>query len=839
MRRPIRSATARYGSCLQRKSFGSGREKRALTLSDLRASKPVRLADGAQAARQRAVDIDRALADLAARTFGPNPDVSLVAVGGYGRGELSPFSDIDLLFLVRPRSELSPATLRGLLYPLWDAGWQVGHALRTAKEAVERATQDLDAATAALSARLIAGNDDHFLEFKDRFARWVAKQQRSLIRRIADATKHRHETAERGGWVLAPDLKNDIGTMRDVHRLGWLRAIVGAGEIPDHIGRPYDILLAAREALHGEVNRKLDRLRIDLQPRVARRLGFDADDGRDELMMQIHSAARSIEFESATLSEEIAAPVVGGPRRSGSVTHLSSGLRIEDGVIVAMPENEPTPAAGMAVIEAVSMTGRPCSARTVAWLHGCFARELPPEWDRETRASFVAAVAGEYVTEALELMDHVGGWRLIPEWSRIRGRAQHDPYHRYTVDGHLFITVAEVERALHEDALAATAAAQAGDLVALRMGALLHDIGKGSGTDHSVVGHELATAVCQRIGFAPETTNEIAQLVRWHLLLVDTATRRDLDDGAVIAQVAETIGDGRILRLLYVLTVADANATGPEAWSEWKAALVGELFRKALVALETGELPARSDVVEKAREVEAYEPSLAGRAEELLATLPPSYMESTAVEDIADELRMLLQPPQPGQVKCRIYEGVDESAITVCLPDRPGTLARTAGVLALNRVSVRSARAFVTTTGIAIERFTVVSPGAEAFDAVRRDLEAVYAGKLALEARLDRKIADYAVGTSVDPRVTVLQDASAHSTVIEVRSADVLGLLYAVTAAMSELDLDIHVAKIDTLGERVVDVFYVRTSWGSKLGDDQAGEVERAIEHRVARLFKR
>jgi [protein-PII] uridylyltransferase len=321
--------------------------------------------------------------------------------------------------------------------------------------------------------------------------------------------------------------------------------------------------------------------------------------------------------------------------------------------------------------------------------------------------------------------------------------------------------------------------------------------------------------------------------------LVDTATRRDLDDGAVIQFVAETINDGRILRLLYILTIADARATGPQAWSEWKAALVGELFRKALIALETGQLPARSDVVEKAREVEAYEPSLAGRAEEILATLPPSYAESTAVEDIADELRMLLQPPQPGQVKTRVYEGPEECAITVCLPDRPGTLARTAGVLALNRVSVRSARAFVTSTGIAIERFTVASAASEAFAGVRRDLEAVYAGKLALEARLDRKIADYAGDTNVEARVTVLQDASAHSTVIEVRAGDVLGLLYAVTAAMSELDLDIHVAKIDTLGERVVDVFYVRTSWGTKLEDDQATEVERAIEHRVSRLFRR
>ena len=686
---------------------------------------------------------------------------------------------------------------------------------------------------------MVAGNEDHFVEFEDRFFRWVKKNQRSLVRRIADATRHRHETADRGGWVLAPDLKNDIGGMRDVHRLGWLTAVVGDGEIPALVSAPYDILLAAREALHGEVNRKLDRLRIDLQPKVAVRLGFDAGDGRDDLMMQIHSAARTIEFETAAHFEELSRPITQGPRRSGNVTQLASGLRIEDGWIVVAPDKAQSPAAGMAVIEAVSRTGRPCNARSVTWLTECFDAEPPEVWDADMRMSFLATLAGEHVTEALELLDHVGGWALIPEWNRIRGRAQHDPYHRYTVDGHLFVAVREVERALVDDSLAATAASQAGDLDSLRVAALLHDIGKGSGTDHSVVGEGLASAVCQRLGTSAEMTSEVATLVRWHLLLVDTATRRDLDDGAVIEQVAETIGDGRLLRLLFILTIGDARATGPQAWSDWKAALVGELFRKALIALETGELPARSDIVEKAREVEAYEPSLAGRAEKILATLPPSYAESTAVEDIADELRMLLQPPQPGQVKTRVYEGPEEAAITVCLPDRPGTLARTAGVLALNRVSVRSARAFVTTTGIAIERFTVASAPSEAFERVRKDLEAVYSGKLALEARLDRKIADYAADIDVSARVTVLQEASAHSTVIEVRAGDVLGLLYAVTAAMSELDLDIHVAKIDTLGERVVDVFYVRTSWGTKLEDDQAAEVERAIEHRVDRLFRR
>jgi [protein-PII] uridylyltransferase len=487
-----------------------------------------------------------------------------------------------------------------------------------------------------------------------------------------------------------------------------------------------------------------------------------------------------------------------------------------------------------------SLSGRAISRTAHTWLEGCFRGDPLDSWNGGTREAFFDLLAGPYATVALELLDHIGAWRvLMPEWLRIRSLAQHDPYHRYTVDGHLFIAVTEVQRAIADDALAHIAAQEAGDLRSLRLGALLHDVGKGSGRDHSVAGEELAHAICARIGLDATQTAEVAALVRHHLLLVDTATRRDLDDGAVIAEIAEKIGDGRLLRLLYVLSIADGHATGPEGWSEWKGALMRDLYRKVLVALETGEVPTRSDVLDRAREVEAYEPGLAGRAQELLQTLPPSYLESTAVEDMADELRLLLQPPQRGQVRYRIYEGSHESAIAVCVPDRPGTLARTAGVLTLNRISVLRAQAFSTTSGLALERFTVRSPEPKAFERFAEDLQAVYSGRLALEARLDSKIADYSLGTKIEADVRVLQDASQHSTVVEVRAPDALGLLYAITAALSELDLDIHVAKIDTLGERVVDAFYVRTAGDDKLSDEQVTEVERSIVHRIDRLFNR
>lgn len=455
------------------------------------------------------------------------------------------------------------------------------------------------------------------------------------------------------------------------------------------------------------------------------------------------------------------------------------------------------------------------------------------------RTSFFEILRGPHVVDALEALDHARAWpSLMPEWSNVRTLAQHDPYHRYTVDGHLFVAVAELAVAIASDPVAARAAEEVGELDDLRLATLLHDIGKNSGEDHSVAGERLARDVCTRMGLSSERTNLVSFLVRHHLTLIDTATRRDLDDGAVISWVTETIREAQSLRLLYILSIADARATGPEGWSEWKAALLRELYKKTLIALETGSLPLRTDVRVRAEEVEAYEPALAGRALEVLESLPPSYLSSTHLPDTVDDVRLLLAAAHPGELRSRLDEGTQpqEAALTLCVPDRPGALARTAGVLSLHRLPVLRAQAFSTSRGVALQRFIVRTEAGEPWNEVLTDLQAAYSGRLALDARLERKVRDYRT-PSVVADVRILQEASPHSTVIEVRTADALGLLYALAAALGDLDLDIHVAKIDTLGSRVVDTFYVRSEWGAKLTEEQADEVERSIRHRLARLY--
>lgn len=759
--------------------------------------------------------------------------MTLVAVGGYGRGEMSPHSDVDLLCLVAPRSEVSPATLRGLLYPLWDAGFQVGHAVRTPKEAIAHAAKDLEAATALLSARLVAGDAGPFEELIDRRRRWLASDAKTLVRAIVTSAEARHASHDRAGWALAPDLKDGAGGLRDLHTLGWLESVTGEslGGLPEE----RNVLLAAREALHAQSKRKLDRLRIDLQPAVAGELGFEGEDRADALMERVHSCARAVEHRTKRVLNGLAGR---GPRRSGSAVEVARGVRLEDGALTG----DCSDANGcMELLAAHAQLGKPLAPRPLDLLDRAFAGGPVDRWDSALRRSFVRLLGGERASEALELLDHAGAWpALLPEWRGIRGRAQHDPYHRYTVDGHSFLAVDSVHRALSDDLTARDAADAAGSLDTLLVATLLHDVGKGSGEDHCVAGERLARSAATRMGFEQTAIEEIAALVRWHLLLVDTATRRDLDDGAVIEDVAARVGTPRALRLLYVLTIADATATGPEGWTPWKASLVRQLYRRTLVALETGELPARSDVSTRAREVIAFEPALAGSAEDVLATLPPSYFDSATVAEIADDIRLLLRRPRPGQAVSRVEAGTEDGTevLTVCVADRPGALARTAGVLAMNLVTVLSARAFSTTEGLALQRFTVRPRDGSRMDAAASGLAEAFAGRIALEARLTRKALDYRPPAGVRTDVRIVDDASIHSTVVEVRGPDALGLLYAIAAGLGDLDLDIHVAKIDTLGPRVVDTFYVRDALGNKLGPEQAAEIERAVAHRVESLYR-
>jgi [protein-PII] uridylyltransferase len=815
----------------------------------VRVAAELTLSEGGRPARRRAAALDHALAELVDSVPLPRSSLAVVAVGGYGRGDVSPHSDVDLLVLVDDRRRPSAEDLRGLLYPLWDAGFQVGHAVCSPKEAIERAKGDLEAATSLLEARLVAGPVGLMDELTGRRRRWLERDGRRLARRLLEVTAERHLRVERAGWVLAPDIKQDVGGLRDLHAVGWLAAVAGW---PRPAGRPElvragELLLAVREALHGQTRRRTDRIRADLQPAVAKALGLDGADAVDRLMAAVHTAARTVEYLAAVETRTLAERLLGGPRRSGLVRRLEpGGIRLEDGLLVADPAEAEAPGAGVVLavqlLAARARTGRQIARPTLTWLEKTFDRAPVETWSEPLRAAFMTVLRGPEAVGACELLDHVGGWAvLLPEWRPVRGRVQHDPWHRYTVDGHAFAAAAEVSRLLEQDERAARTAEAAGDLDALYLAAIFHDIGKGSGEDHSVAGELLARRALARMGLDADELEEVAVLVRHHLLLVETATRRDLDDPTVVESVAAALGSLRRVRLLHLLTVADGLATGPAAWNDWKGTLVADLASRVLHVLERGSPPPPGDPVALAARIEAARPALAGQAARLLATLPDSYLSTLAsgdADDLAEELELLADPPGPGGVRYRVDPSGDgHGLVTVCAADRPGTLARTTGVLALHRISVLRAHVWSTSDGLALQRFAVQAPQSLRWQRLGADLDAAWSGRLAVDARLERKARDYRPPAPVEPDVRVLPDESAHSTVVEVRAGDALGLLHAIAAALGDLDLDVRVAKIDTLGDRVVDTFYVRSPWGAKLSDDQADELTLAIRHRTGRLL--
>src|SRR5215213_9755757 len=842
----------------------------SVELAGVRAAAELTLSEGGRPARRRAAALDHVLAELVDTVPLPRSSVAVLAVGGYGRGELSPHSDVDLLILVDDKRRPSPEDLRGLLYPLWDAGFQVGHAVCSPKEAIERARGDLEAATSLLEARLVAGPAGLMDELTGRRRRWLERDGRRLARRLLEVTAERHLRVERAGWVLAPDLKQDVGGLRDLHAVGWLAAVAGWPYPPgDHPGGPPDpprpagrpelvrageLLLAVREALHGQTRRRTDRVRADLQPAVAKALGLDGDDGVDQLMAAVHTAARTVEYLAAVETRTLAERLLGGPRRSGLVRRLEpGGIRLEDGLLVADPTEAGRPATSpddpvaevllaMRLLAARARTGRQIARPTLTWLEKTFDRAPLERWPEPLRAAFMTVLRGPEAVGACELLDHVGGWAvMLPEWRSVRGRVQHDPWHRYTVDGHAFAAAAEVSRLLEQDERAARTAEAAGDLDALYLAAIFHDIGKGSGTDHSVAGELLTRRALARMRLDADQAEEVAVLVRYHLLLVETATRRDLDDPSVVEGVASALGSPRRVRLLHLLTVADGLATGPAAWNDWKGTLVADLAARVLHVLERGAPPSPGDPEVLVGRIEAARPALAGQVGRLLATLPDSYLSTLAAVDadeLAEELELLADPPGPGGVRYRLDPAGDgHGLVTVCAADRPGTLARTTGVLALHRVSVLRAHVWSTRAGLALQRFAVQAPASLRWERLGADLDAAWSGRLAVDARLERKARDYRPPAPVEPDVRVLPDESAHSTVVEVRAGDALGLLHAIAAALGDLDLDVRVAKIDTLGDRVVDTFYVRSPWGAKLSDDQADELTLAIRHRTGRLL--
>ncbi|MFP5218692.1 MAG: [protein-PII] uridylyltransferase [Actinomycetes bacterium] len=732
----------------------------------------------------RGADLGAALVELAdgwlAGLLGdPGDGVALVAVGGLGRREVAPGSDLDLLLLHDGRRGDVAKLADAVWYPVWDAGVGLDHSVRTVDEAVAVSRDDLKAALGLLDARHVAGDAALTTELVAGVrAAWRADADRRLPELRAAGEERAREHGE-VAFLLEPDLKSARGGLRDVHALHAVAVAQRADPPSEAVLAAHRVLLDVRTELHRRAvvagRRSTDRLLLQEQDAVAAALGH-AD--ADALVAEVAAAARTVAFAADTVWRRVLPPVrprrrLLGRRAEPVRVPLADDVVEQDGEVVLARAAEPDrdPVLVLRVAAAAARAGLPIAPATLDRL----VRLRPPmsePWPRAALDELVALLAaGPGAVPVFEALDQSGVLvELLPEWASVRSRPQRNSYHRFTVDRHL------VEAAAGAAALTRRVARP--DL--LLLGALLHDIGKGEAGDHTVNGMAVVRDLGPRLGLPPHDVDVLVALVEHHLLLPDVATRRDLADPATARAVADAVGSVEVLELLHALTEADSGATGPAAWSPWKARLVDELV---------------------------------ARVTALLAGLP-----EPPPGELADWQQAAVDAGGPALV-------ARDDEVTVVAPDRPGLLSVAAGVLALHRLDVRSAEAGARgPTAFTVFRVAPRYGAMPDWTVVQDDLRAALAGRLPLAERLAAREAAYRRPgpPPAPPTVRLLDDVASAATVVEVRAADGMGVLHRITAALEGAGLDVRSAHISTLGADVVDAFYVVGADGRPVSDDAA-----------------
>jgi len=747
--------------------------------------------------RAYANEADDWLSSLAERaTEGNRRHLALLAVGGYGRGLLFPYSDLDIVLIYDGHRDVR-AVADAIWYPVWDQGVHLDHSVRQPKEVLQAAEADLRVALGLLTARRVWG-DEKLAEslVHEALRRWRSDLGSRWLPAFAEQMQRRHNLQGDVAFLLEPEIKEGHGGLRDAHALSAIEAYAPKlGDYVDLTGlaKPVALLTAIRVELHRHAGRALDRLLLQEQDQLAQRLSFrDAD----ELMASVSEAGRQIAWtvdEAWRRRSFWQPPPLRRTRRSGrqrlpaGTTAQSSELEVEPGLVIVADEVALSADARIAEDSSLPLRLAAVAAeRNLPIARSALHRLVdkmapaPDPWPVETREALVRVLSiGRPAITALEALDQTGLLtRLLPEWEPVRYRPQRNAYHRYTVDRHLLETAA--------NAATLTDRTERPDLLVI--GALLHDIGKGYPGDHTSAGVTVVERVARRINCSKADADVLVSMTRLHLLLPDMATRRDLDDPATIETVAAAVGSPELLRLLAALTEADGLATGPSAWTPWKASLVADLVERTSQRLAGGQ------------------------------ATPP---RTTGSAWLTDRHRALMaevrETGQPVVV-------LDPPRVIVAAADRRGLLAAVTGILALHGLDVRSADA-TSEGGVAVEVFTAeVSRGSWPDTArLREDLNDVLADRLALEHRLAAKAQAYAgerrawSAYPVAPSVTVDNAASASATIVELRAADELGLLHRVTRALFDCELDVVSARVSTIGHEVVDAFYVRDASGSKV----------------------
>ena len=803
--------------------------------------------------------------------------VAIAATGGYGRMMLAPFSDIDLLFLAPDDPE--PATLRVIefmLYFMWDLGLKVGHATRSIAHCLADADEDVTIRTSLMDARLIAGDAALFEEFLGRFdeARRLAGPSAFIAAKQAERTE-RHRRFGESAFLVEPNIKEGRGGLRDLQTLYWMvRAAFGPFTPNQLVGennlnlldtqetrrlrRSWDFLWTIRFHIHYISGRAEDRLTFDLQPVVGARMGYTRhgqQDGVERFMRHYFLTARDVTRIARVLEPAVIRKSVGEPavQTEPDPALMKAGFVLADGQIKPLRSDDfgTHPILMLRMLKLARdrrLALHPLAMRSMI-RHERSAVAL--RGDREAGDIFLDLLCGQDPegrpdgAKWLATMNEAGIiGKMLPDWARVVGQMQFDTYHIFTVDEHT-IEAVRVLNAMEAGRLAEVAPVASGlveDLQsrrALYLAMLLHDIAKGRGGDHSILGADVALQVGPQLGLSAEETETVSWLVLHHLLLSQTAFKRDIDDPKTILDLAETVQSPERLKLLLVLTVADMRAVSPRVWNGWKATLLREIYARVAEVLAGGLSTTERDVrVKRAKDaadeiLQRHNWSQKDR-DFFLGLGYPGYWLSFDPETHMRHARTVRDAEARGAPLTVETEPLPARAVTevtVYAADHAGLFSRIAGALAVAGASIVDARIHTLTNGMALDTFWVQDAAGGAFDQPHRLaklyvlIEQALSGRLRLaqeipkmnQALLGRRMR----AIHVPPRVVIDNRASNSYTVLEVNGRDRPGLLHDVTNAISDQGLQIGSAHVTTYGVRAVDVFYVKDVFGLKVENDR------------------
>ncbi|MBI1761786.1 MAG: [protein-PII] uridylyltransferase [Acidobacteria bacterium] len=816
---------------------------------------------------------------------------AVIALGGYGRVELAPHSDIDVMFLHQGRKEAAAAALLSekMLYLLWDMGFSVGHSNRSVSECLAEAKDDNITRNSLIDARLLWGSETLFEQLTERiddeiFSNSRGQQQALLGQILADRTG-RYEKFGNVACLQEPNVKETAGGLRDLHTLLWatrvahgkanLIDLVAEGVVPERdakaITAAYDFLLRVRNEMHFATARRTDALTLDLQQQVAHSFGYidSAEAQASESFMRdyylharrLHSLCEAHLQRAASKQEK--------KRWFSRARTMSAqgGFVMRDGVLDV--EKTATELAETALAEPTldghrmllafsyaQATGAPFSVNLQELVQANLAAV-----NKTFRASTDVAQtfmkllrAKGRVAAGLRLMHEVGFLaKYLPEFGRVTCLVQHDLYHRFTVDEHTLRTIEVLDelansrnkqleryRALYQEI---------SDPAILHMGLLMHDIGKGLGGGHTEKGIKIAERVCERLQLDAQASEQIVFLVRQHLLMAHIAQRRDLSDEKIVRDFAAQIGTLDSLNMLTLLTYGDINGVGPGVWSEWKDTLLWELYSKARALLVPE--PEHDETAERLRErivrMLASEVDYA-EVQQHFAMLPEDYARFTAPQVIIEHIR-LAHALNSRRVKTswRVNAQSKCTDLHVCARNRRGLFANLAGALTAQGVNILSVSLNTRTDGLAVDSFkvsdTVGEPLADPqrWEQIDDSIKRVLSGELDIAAAVAKRL-HAQTASRFSKRKTALPKAvqraaklswdnqsSDKSTILEVQTADRLGLAYKLASTLASLSLDIVFAKVATEKHLALDVFYVTDAAGRKLPDSELAELERAL----------